>query len=262
MTAARSACSWARGTFGPAQNYAVGGHPSSFAVGDFNNDGKLDIVTANNASAYGSPSTVSVLLGKGDGTFQPALNYSLPTEAGATQIPQSVAVGDFNKDGKLDVAVTGYTLFASYNNAYLSAYVNVLIGNGAGGFTAVNSYNLAAGWVGLSSSLISSVAVGDFRGNGNLDLVIAETDIDSSYGVATIPTVSVLLGNGKGTFGYGTDLAIGPGSRPDSVAVGDFDGDKTLDIVTANQNGGVSVFLGKGDGTFGTPVNYSTGLNF
>jgi hypothetical protein len=242
------------GTFGPAQNFAVGGTPVSVAVGDFNNDGKLDLVTANDNNG-----SVSVLLGNGDGTFQPALNYVLPAQPPGTQTPLSVAVGDFNKDGKLDLAVTAYTYrpgywepFGYYGQLYVpperDAYVNVLIGNGAGGFSADNSYALPD-----NSPLYApsrAIAVGDFNGNGQLDLAVAD---------GTGSTLSLLLGNGDGTFVNPTPLATG--SHPLSVAVGDFNGDKKLDLVTANVNdNSVSVLLGNGNGTFAPAVNYSVGI--
>jgi hypothetical protein len=234
------------GTFQPAQNYTVGGTPVSVAVGDLNNDGKLDIVTANDNNG-----TVSVLLGNGGGTFQPSLDYLLP----GTQTPHSVAVGDFNKDGELDVAVTANTYTPGtpgYGDSYsyipgtpaqYNGYVNVLIGNGAGGFSGGNSYALTSGIPG-------SVAVGDFRGNGNLDLAVAEPALN---------TVSVLLGNGSGTFGNPADYVSGSWTNPQSAAVGDFNGDGKLDLVMGNSGSNtVSVLLGNGDGTFGTAANYTT----
>jgi hypothetical protein len=239
------------GTFGPAQNYAVGGTPVSVAVGDFNNDGKVDIVTTNDSNG-----TVSVLLGNGNGTFQPALNYVLPAQRDPfnwygtplAQTPVSLAVGDFNKDGKLDIAVTantysrvseGYGGYAPYYNGY----VNVLIGNGAGGFSADNSYALGSSY----DPSTAGVAVGDFRGNGNLDLAVANGG------------VALLLGNGDGTFGTPTYLS--GSATAQSVAVGDFNGDHKLDLVTGNLDGSgnsVSVLLGNGNGTFGTATFYPT----
>ena len=224
------------GTFAPAQNYAVDGGAESVAVGDFNNDGKLDIITVN-YFGFVSGSTVSVLLGNGNGTFQPALNYGVP--AGIPQSANLLAVGDFNKDGKLDVAVAGnvYT-----NGGYSSTpYVNVLIGNGAGGFSADNSYALPSGAYGWE--VADGVAVGDFTGNGNLDLA-----------VATDSGVDVLLGNGDGTFGAPTNFAT---SGANAVAVGDFNGDGKADIATAAQNG-IDVLMGNGNGTFAPAVNYPT----
>jgi hypothetical protein len=237
------------GTFGPAKNFAVGGTPVSVAVGDFNNDGKLDIVTANDKN-----STVSVLLGKGDGTFQPALNFVLPLDFhGMSQIPQSLAVGDFNKDGKLDVAVTAYTTFIGNYGSYDTGYANVLIGNGAGGFTTNYCYPLDEYGVfyNFPGGFTSSVAVGDFRANGNLDLAVTEYD---AHGLGGASNLTVLLGNGDGTFGLSTDVFTGFAL---SSAVGDFNGDHKLDLVTGNTDS-VSVLLGYGNGTFGPPVNSTT----
>jgi hypothetical protein len=253
------------GTFEPAQNYAVGGTPVSVAVGDFTNDGKLDIVTANDSNA-----TVSVLLGNGNGTFQPALNYVLRAQATGSQIPRSLAVGDFNKDGKLDLAVTANTYTPGtpgsyspgYHNGYnpvyyipgtpaqYNGYVNVLIGNGAGGFSSDNSSA-------LPNSIPGSVAVGDFGGNGNLDLAVAEPYLNTDWpGLDPAATVTVLPGNGNGTFGPAQNYAVG--GTPVSVAVGDFTNDGKLDIITANDsNGTVSVLLSNGNGTFQPALNYA-----
>jgi hypothetical protein len=243
------------GTFGASQNYAVDGTPVSIMVGDFNKDGKLDIVTANDNNG-----TVSVLLGNGNGTFQPALNYVLPAQATGAQTLRSLAVGDFNKDGKLDLAVTANTYTPGtpgswspgYHNGYnppyyipgtpaqYNGYVNVLIGNGAGGFSSDNSSA-------LPNSIPGSVAVGDFAGNGNLDLAIAEPSLN---------TVSVLPGNGNGTFNPAQNHDVG--GTPVSMAVGDLNNDGKLDIITANDsNGTVSVLLSNGNGTFQPALNYA-----
>jgi hypothetical protein len=179
------------GTFNPAQNYDVGGTPVSMAVGDLTNDGKLDIVTANNSNG-----TVSVLLANGNGTFPPALNYALPAQATGPQTLRSLAVGDFNKDGKLDLAVTGNTYtpgtpgtpgsgggyYPYYPGtpgtpAQYNGYVNVLIGNGAGGFYTDNSYALPSGIPGAA-------AVGDFNRDTWPDLATVNPSAS---------TVSVLL---------------------------------------------------------------------
>jgi hypothetical protein len=197
--------------------YATGNLPFSVAVGDFNGDGKLDLAVADNGGG------VSVLLGNGDGTFQPAVSYA------AGSIPWSVAVGDFNGDGKLDLAVAN----AGSDN------VSVLLGNGDGTFQPAVNY--AAG---VSPN---SVAVGDFNGDGKLDLALA----DNGGGV------SVLLGNGDGTFQPAVSYAAG--TFPYSVAVGDFNGDGKLDLAVADNGGGVSVLLGNGDGTFQPAVSYAAG---
>jgi hypothetical protein len=158
----------ADGTFGPAVNAGTGVGPHSLAVGDFNGDGKLDIATANGTD-------ISVLLGNGDGTFQAARSVVLPFEFPPgghggwprPQTPLSVAVGDFNADGKLDLAVTGQTSYMypyyPYQDVY-NEYANVLLGSGDGSFTSSDAKILNGG-------LGSPVAVGDFNRDSKLDLV-------------------------------------------------------------------------------------------
>ena len=214
------------GTFQPAVSYGTGSGtgPAFVAVGDFNHDGKLDLAVANSNS-----SNVSVLLGNGDGTFQTAVNYDV---GGA---PTSIAVGDFNHDGKLDLAV------ANSN----STYVSVLLGNGDGTFQTAVNYDVGGA--------PTSIAVGDFNHDGKLDLAVAvPVPGPSTY-------VSVLLGNGDGTFQ--TAVNYNAPYAPDAVAVGDFNGDGNLDLVVGNRSSNISVFLGNGDGTFRTAVNYSAGYN-
>ena len=190
-----------------AVNYGVGAgtYPTSVAVGDFNGDGKADLAVTN-----GSANTVSILLGKGDGTFQAAVNY------GAGSNPVSVAVGDFNGDGKADLAVANY----------VSNNVSVLLGNGDASFQPAVNYSVG--------SYPDSVAVGDFNGDGKADLVVANTNNED---------MSVLLGNGDGTFQAAVNYAMG--SNPWSVAVGDFNGDGRADLAVANEgSNNVSILLG------------------
>ena len=199
-----------------------GGGFSAVVTGDFNNDGQLDLIVANNEG-----DNVSILLGNGDGTFQPAVSYS----AGAGTLPDSIAVGDFNGDGKLDLAVASSA----------RGSVSILLGNGDGTFQAAVEY--------LAVSNPSSVAVGDFNGDGKLDVVVANSGSNN---------VSVLLGNGDGTFQNALDFNVG--SSPSSVAVGDFNGDGKLDLAVANNaSGNVSILLGNGDGTFQPAADFDAG---
>jgi len=206
----------------PFQSMSVGNGPHSVAVGDFNHDGHLDLVTANSADG-----TLSVLLGNGDGTFQAGTSSDIRVG----NDPVSVAVGDFNHDGNLDLVAAN-----SGDNT-----VSVLLGNGDGSFQ--DPVNFAVGnhpW---------SVAVGDFTHDGNLDIVTANSGDN---------TVSVLLGNGDGTFQDAVSYQVG--SVSEAVAVGDLTGDGHLDIVTANHGDNtVSVLLGNGDGTFQSAVSYAVG---
>jgi hypothetical protein len=224
------------GTFQAAQGYATGNGAFSVAVGDFNGDGKQDLAVANRWN-----DKVSVLLGQGDGTFLPAQSYA------AGNGPVSVAVGDFNKDGLLDLAVAGFGFDAYYPYGFNDETVRVLLGQGDGTFQPAQSFP--------AGKTPGSVAVGDFNGDGKLDLAVA----NSAYP----GTVSVLLGKGDGTFLLAQSYAAGV--TPYSVAVGDFNGDGKQDLAVANQgaypfaNGSVSVLLGKGDGTFLPAQSYPAG---
>jgi hypothetical protein len=212
--------------FNAPVNYPVATDPSFVAVGDFNKDGKPDLAVA----CYSS-NNVSILLGKGDGTFTMAAGS--PILVGIN--PFSIAVGDFNKDGKPDLAVA----CLSSNN------VSILLGNGDGTFTAAASPVVGSNPV--------SVAVGDFNKDGNLDLAV------TSFSGPPHTNIAVLIGNGDGTFAapvnYGTDEA-----HPSCVAVGDFNMDGNPDLtVTDENNSNVSILIGDGHGHFAAPVYYATG---
>jgi hypothetical protein len=225
------------GTFRAAVNYAVVDHPTSVAVGDFDGDGTLDLAVANQGTDPDHKGTVSVLLGNGDGTFQPARTFNVGTS------PTSVAVGDFDGDGHLDLAVAN----AGTSPDFTDSSVSVLLGNGDGTFQPARTFN-----VGTSPT---SVAVGDFDGDGHLDLAVAN---GGTYNASYMDSsVSVLLGNGDGSFQPARNFLAG--SIPSWVAVADFNGDGHLDLAVANFVGTVSVLLGNGDGTFQAAVDYGLG---
>ena len=222
------------GTFQPSVEYSVGSDPRSLAVGDFNGDGKLDIVVANSGASTGI-SGISVLLGKGDGTFEPALNYSVGSA------PVSVVVGDLNGDGRLDLAIVNFG----------TSNVGVLLGNGDGTFQPPVNY--AAGAVPVA------VVVGDYNGDGKLDLAVATI----SPGNTGLSNLSVLLGNGDGTFQQAAQYSDGSDTDSSSVVQGDFNGDGKLDLAVAGGGsiGNVSILLGNGDGTFQSAAEYAIGSN-
>jgi hypothetical protein len=208
----------AAGTFG------VGSIPSSVAAGDFNRDGKPDLAVANRFSG-----NVSVLLGKGDGTFQAAVDYA------AGSGPSAISLGDFDHDAKLDLAVAN----AGGND------VSILLGRGDGTFLPASNF--------ATGDIPSSVVVSDFNGDGKPDLAIANRASDN---------ISVLLGAGDGTFLTASNYDAG--DDPLFLAVGDFNQDTKPDLVACNsalfqELYSVSVFLGNGDGTFTARTNYSTG---
>lgn len=194
------------GTFQPPRSSGTTSGCCAFiAVADFNGDHKMDIVVIDFPH-------VSVLLGNGDGTFQSPLDVSGDLLVGAHEL----AVGDFNNDHRRDVALVGY--FGG------TQYFWILLGNGDGTFQPPLSYPL--------NYVPGSVATGDFRHDGNLDLAV---------GAYLGGGVAVLLGNGDGTFQPEVDYSAGEGP----VLVGDFNRDGSLDIVA-----GISLLLGNGDGTF------------
>ena len=153
-----------------------------------------------------------MLLGNGAGSFAPATNFSVGTT------PYSVALSDFNSDGRLDLAVVNRD----------SNSVSVLLGNGAGGFATATSFAVGA--------LPESVAVGDLNGDGKLDLAVANHDSNN---------VSVLFGNGSGGFLPAINFVVGSG--PTSVVAGDFSGDGKLDLAVSNgSSANVSILVNSG----------------
>jgi hypothetical protein len=216
-----------------APNYAAGDSPSAVAVGDFNGDGISDLAVTN----YAQDGTVGILLGKGDGTFQPLQMYA------AGPYPLSVVVGDFNGDGFVDLAVTSA---GDWGIGVASGAVSVLLGNGDGTFQPAKSYPTGGAPV--------FVALGDFDGDGNLDLVVA--NIEDEF-LLLEGSLSILQGNGDGTFRAAQNLAVGPARF---VAVADFDRDGHVDLVVADSGSDtVSILLGNGDGTFQSAQSYAVG---
>jgi hypothetical protein len=232
------------GGFRAPVSYAVGASPIGTEVGDFNGDGKTDIVTANGGGA-----SVSVLLNNGSGGFLPAINSAAGGAYGYS--PFDVAVGDFNGDGKTDLAAVN-----SSGGTFLS-------GNGDGTFAPGASF-----WTSFGAE---SVAVGDFNRDGKADLALGfenpyylYTVYDWSYDpwgeggpyplydvYETDVGVSVLEGGGDGTFVSETDVTTNwyvnnyyPVSDPvDAVAVADFDRNGFPDITAIESNGSADVVI-------------------
>ncbi|HEY2383626.1 MAG TPA: FG-GAP-like repeat-containing protein [Terriglobia bacterium] len=218
------------GTFQPAMSFGADIGSNAIAAADLNGDGNADIVVANATS-----NDVSVLLGNGDGTFQSAVNF------GVGSYPLSVSVGDFNDDGRADIVSANSGLFGGGHD------VSVLLGNGDGTFQSAVDFGVGP--------YPYFVVVGDFNGDGEVDLAVANY---ATYCCSTIPSVSVLLGNGNGTFQ--TALSFAAGSQPFSLAVGDFNGDGAADLAVVNDSTDyVILLLGNGDGTLQAPVNLSPG---
>jgi hypothetical protein len=205
------------------QDYATGNAPASIGVGDFNGDGILDLVYG--TAGYSGAAYLTVFLGYGDGAFQ-----EMPVTYSTGAFPLSIAVGDFNGDGKFDIATAN-------SNA---GSISILLGNGDGTFQTHVDYH-------VGTFFTEGIATGDFNHDGKLDLVTANLSDDN---------VGVLLGNGDGTFQPVVTYPVG--NNPYTVITADFNRDGNLDLAVVNDMASsVSVLLGRGDGTFSSHVDYT-----
>jgi hypothetical protein len=218
------------GGFGAASNFATGAAPNSVAIGDLNGDGKPDLVVGTSEPDAVFGKDISVLLGTGNGSFGAATN----TRAGSS--PRAATIADLNDDGKLDVIV-GSTLAGS---------IVILSGDGAGGFNSTRQIG-----VGLEKAV--ALAVGDLNGDGSADIVVAGDPSGNGGGV-----VHVLLGDGAGGFGPVTFYSLSV-SSPNSVAIGDLNGDGKVDLAVGDAGGNVVLLNGNGDGTFQSATKFVTG---
>jgi hypothetical protein len=223
------------GTFAVPETFSVGASPLAVAVGDFNGDGKPDIATAYKNG------TVSVLLGDGKGGFGSAITSQVG--GGLT----SLAAGEFNGDARTDLVVGA------------TGSLSVLLSNGDGTFTVKTTVPFFFLYAGMQFPVaVRSVAVSDLQIDAKQDVVaLTDTSLSSLLNSATSP-VSVLMGNGDGTFATPVGVNTGATSVA-SIVVGDFTGDGKPDLVTSNDAPSglgapsLSVLAGKGDGTFAAP---------
>jgi hypothetical protein len=218
--------------FAPPVYYPVGayeGNPHALAVGDVNGDGIPDLIVAADGNRV-----VRVLLGNGDGTFQNSLPSIFIPDG-----PLAVALGDFNGDGILDLAAT-----SSFNG---TGTLSILLGNGDGTFQAPTTYPV--GFV------ANDILVGDVNGDGARDLVVFNRGDNNFQG-----SISLLYGNGDGTFQNAINYPPFPGYTISSVALGYVNGDGLLDLVVGNSAGAggsasvVSVLVNQGNDANGHAI--------
>src|SRR5579862_464414 len=235
--------------FNRTADLTAGGTPTSVTAGDVNGDGKIDLIATDTGSDNGD---LYVFLGDGKGGFGPSRKLSVGSSAG------SVAIGDWNGDGKADLAITGHDTYQTPTlPEFRPNFVTILLGNGDGTFGAPKRL--------LAGSEQTSIVAADLNRDGKLDLITTNTENNA---------VMVFLGRGDGTFDPALGYAVGDG--PNSVVITDFDGDGILDIVVGDgeprlilpnspnkittNNGSydtlsITVLLGRGDGTFwGAPA--------
>ena len=213
------------------------------AVGDFNKDGKLDVVATNSANlitcAAQPCGVVEIFTGNGDGSFTqtPATYVTGSSGTDTTRSVLGVVVGDFNGDGWPDIAVVN-------NYSGTSADVAILLNDGTGKFLPPTNYAL--------STLATEITAADLNGDGKLDLVVPLYGTSGTAGTA----VAVFLGNGNGTFKSESDVSLGM-NNPYAAAIGDLNGDGIPDLAVTIEdqttfNQGIAVAFGNGDGTFQT----------
>ena len=214
------------GHFGNPASFVVGFGPVQVAAGDFNGDGETDVATVN---IFGS--NVTILLGKAGGAFASASSLGGPSFQGV----YTVAAGDFNADGKQDIAGTDFG----------NKQIWTMPGDGTGRFGARVSTP--------TSNKPYSITAAQFDGDGKLDLVILE------FGSSGIDNyVSVFLPNGDGTFRQQT--SINAGSSLSRLIVADFNNDGKTDVaVTKNSDAKVAILLGDGAGGLSSPNSFDVG---
>jgi hypothetical protein len=222
----------ANGTFTEFTHYSGGNGAVSIAVGDFNGDKHPDLAIAFSFQNLPQAGYVGVLLGNGNGTFEPFEEIGIPRGH-----PWSVAAGDVNGDGHVDLVVS------NDNNTETSpATLFVFVNNGDGTFTRTADHE--AGYEALD------VVIADVNHDNNPDLVVAS---------ASDQVIGVFLGNGNGTFQNPiTYSTLSTGTAPDAVVVADFNLDGNPDIIYLPQIGNPGLMYGNGNGTFQSPVAVST----
>jgi hypothetical protein len=205
-----------------APNLSVGFQVSAIEAGDFNNDTKADLIVVLPFS-----NSIAVLLGNGSGGFN---LFSFASLQGISSFTDDIAVGDFNADGKSDVAITRTG----------ASLVNVLQGNGTGVFSNMATPSVPGTPV--------SVAVKDLNGDGKPDIAVSSAAIEGSIRQTYI---TVLINNGASGFNPGTSY---PTVEAGVLGIGDFNSDNHPDLAASINEDGIVVLTNKGNGEFNAPV--------
>ena len=226
------------GTFQPKVHYPVAGQTQDVSAGDFNSDGRMDLVVTINTPQI----SLSLLLGNGNGTFDAAINF--PNTSGFDS-PDVVAT-DLNNDGKLDVVIL-HSIACFTAPCIAAEVITVMLGNGDGTF---QTRDLAA------PQHMHAMAEGDFNRDGIKDLAIGSENTK----------LHILLGVGDGAFLRQPEMTLIPGgdlfSASNDVDVADFNRDTIQDLVVPLGNGyGNVVLLGNGDGTFSQSARITENAN-
>jgi hypothetical protein len=215
------------GTFQSQQTVSTGIGPQSATLTDLNGDGNLDLVAVNLDPA-GVENGLFVYLGNGDGSFQSGTFYQVTVDPGGDLGLVAAVAGDFNGDGALDLAVATAGGYSALFN------VAIFLGNGDGTLQSAQLYSINQSG-GQPSSAIAS---GDFNNDGKLDLAIA--NVSNGFTAPDQSSVTVMLGNGDGTFQQQVYYALPCGSGPSSIQIADFDGDSKLDLAVPMSNYGAA----------------------
>ncbi|ELS03307.1 putative calcium-binding protein,FG-GAP repeat protein [Xenococcus sp. PCC 7305] len=236
------------GTFAEPVQFPVENSESVITVGDFNNDGNVDLATGDNGLESGK---ISVLFGNGDGTFATPID----TTINSSLYPSGLTTADFNGDGFDDLVFADYSgyfydpIYFPTGNGSSSGFSNrdrvgILLSNGDGTFAEPQNLKVLVG--------PKDPTIGDFNGDGVLDIAVGNYALP--YGSIVPSTVSILLGNGDGSFADSVEYDVG--ERPNEIAIGDFNGDGVSDLAVANVGSNfISVLEGNNDGTFNAAKN-------
>lgn len=219
-------------TFQRGQSLPVGSNPIRVLGLDLDGDGDNDLATANTLFNFGVADNVSVLLNRGNGAFSTPRNYAVGSG------PVSIAGGDLNGDGSVDLAVV--------NSQSQSA--SILFNSGNGSMASAVHFTVAM--------FPASLALLDLDGDGDLDLAVGNASSQPEN-----DSVPLFLNDGRGKFSRGASLPAGFNFLPVDVKAGDLDGDGDMDLASANFWGSFSVFLNLGAASFAPTVNYALSRN-